>query len=234
MFSILGEDSNWQDPFFCGIMIAMPSWNIHLEASERLADKLKFADEERREFLLGSLLPDINNGYINNPKIVKEHSVTHYAHDKKSSLNFYAENKRQVDAKNPIYLGYIFHLFMDGFYNYDFFHRANHDTRTMTLDYDEKNKIKHHDLWILDDKLHHVLNFSADRLDHYVILANQINPVEIVRSDLEEVLKIIDEDILNDIYKGEPYQFYTEEELYDLMDRAIEGFTEQYLGEDYA
>jgi hypothetical protein len=98
----------------------------------------------------------------------------------------------------------------------------------------EKNKIKHHDLWILDDKLHHVLNFPADRLDHYVILANQINPVEIVRSDLEEVLKIIDEDILNDIYKGEPYQFYTEEELYDLMDRAIEGFTEQYLGEDYA
>ena len=212
----------------------MPSWNIHLEASERLADKLKLADTKRREFLLGCLLPDINNGYINHPQVIKEHSETHYAHDKKSSLNFYAENKRQIDAKNPIYLGYIFHLFMDGFYNYDFFHRANHDPHTMNLDFDQKNKIKHHDLWILDDKLHHDLDFPTSELDHLVAVANQINPVEVVKSDIEEMLEIINEDTINDIYKGEPYQFYTEEELFDLMDRTIEGFAEQYLGEDYA
>ena len=42
----------------------MPGWNIHLEAGNRLANKLKFSAPKRKEFLLGCLLPDINNGYI--------------------------------------------------------------------------------------------------------------------------------------------------------------------------
>lgn len=212
----------------------MPSWNIHLEAGERLADKLRLEDDKRREFLLGCLLPDINNGYINNPVVVKDHGETHYAYDKKSSLNFYAENKRQIDAKNPIYLGYIFHLFMDGFFNYDFYHRVKHDPRFNKLDEDALVKMKHHDLWIYDDKLHHEIDIKEPEYTHYVGLANQINPVEVCEQDLSELFEILYEDTLNDVYRGEPYQFYTEDELANLLDRAIEGFSEQYLGEDYA
>ena len=57
----------------------MPSWNTHLEAGNRLADKLKLKGKEREEFLLGCLLPDINNGYVNKVKTIKDHNETHYA-----------------------------------------------------------------------------------------------------------------------------------------------------------
>ena len=66
----------------------MPSWNIHLEAGERVAKKLKFTKLAKKEFLLGCILPDINNGYINKVKRRKHHEETHYAYDQKSSLNF--------------------------------------------------------------------------------------------------------------------------------------------------
>ena len=212
----------------------MPSWNIHLEAGKHLASKLKLRADKKREFLLGCLLPDINNGYINYPHIVKSHDETHYAHDQKSSLNFYAENKRQVDAKNPIYLGYIFHLFTDGFFNYDFFHRINHDPRFDGLDQAAKLRIKHHDFWVYDVKLHHELDIKKDELSHFVSLANQINPVEINEEELAEVIQIMIDDSLDDAYEKEDYVFYTEKELEDLLERTIEGFSEQYLGENYA
>lgn len=184
--------------------------------------------------MLGCLLPDINNGYVNHPSVVKEHSKTHYAYDEKSSLNFYAENKRQVDEKQPIYLGYIFHLFTDGFFNYDFFHRAKHDPRLVSLSFDSKNDIKHHDFWLYDTKFHHELDIARPDYQTYIKKANQLAVVDITENDLSELIQILHDDTLNDFIEGESYRFYTEEELNDLMTRAIEGFTEQYLGESYA
>ena len=120
----------------------MPSWNIHLEAGIRLADKLKLSGLKRKEFLFGCLLPDINNGYINQVKIKKHHGETHYAFDQKSSLNFYAENKAQVDAREPIFLGYLFHLYTDGYFNYDFYRTIKHSKLGENLSHDEKCEIK--------------------------------------------------------------------------------------------
>ena len=98
----------------------MPGWNIHLEAGERVAKKLKFTGVKRKEFLLGCILPDINNGYINRVKRRKHHEETHYAYNQKSSLNFYAENRDKINERDPIFLGYLFHLYTDGYFNYDF------------------------------------------------------------------------------------------------------------------
>ena len=212
----------------------MPSWNIHLEAGERLAKKLKLTHKEKQEFLLGCLLPDINNGYVNNPAVIKEHRKTHYAYDEKSSLNFYAENKRQVDEKQPIFLGYIFHLFTDGFFNYEFFHRAKRDENIKDLSHEAKNDIKHHDYWLFDTKYHHELDIPESEYKDYIKKANQINVVDINETDLGEIVKIMHDDALNDFVEGEEYLFYTEAELEELMNRMVEGFSEQYLGENYA
>ena len=215
-------------------MLIMPSWNIHLEAGERLSQKLRFTPEEKQEFLLGCLLPDFNNGYVNNPAIVKDHAKTHYAYDQKSSLNFYAENRREVDDKVPLYLGYIFHLFTDGFFNYDFFHRARQAPALSPLCYDAQNDIKHHDFWLYDTKFHHELDIPEDKYQAIIAKANKIPAIDITKSDLAEVVQIMRDDSLNDFVEGESYQFYTESELDNLMDRTIEGFSEQYLGENYA
>ena len=212
----------------------MPSWNIHLEAGKRLVKKLKFTKQQRDEFLFGCLLPDINNGYINQVKTRKHHCETHYAFDQKSSLNFYAENKEQIDAKEPIFLGYLFHLYTDGYFNYDFFRTIKRSKLGARLSYDEKTEIKHHDFWIYDSKFHHHLGVKDPaELRRLARLANTINAAEIEPEDISDIERILVSDI-NTSIKDESYKFYTEKRLNDLIDSVIESFSRDYLGEKNA
>ena len=212
----------------------MPSWNIHLEAGERLADKLQLKGDARREFMFGCLVPDINNGYVNHPCELREHAETHYAYDQKSSLNFYAENRAAVDDKIPIYLGYIFHLFTDGFFNYDFFHRVKSVPELAERSYDGKNEVKHHDFWLYDTKFHHELDIPEAEYEKFAEKASALPRVDVKGADVAELVQIMHDDKLNDHVEGDKYWFYTEAELDALMERMIEGFSEQYLGEEYA
>ena len=208
----------------------MPNWNIHLEAGHRLADRLQFSEPQRKEFFLGCLLPDINNGYINHVKVKKRHSETHYAYNQKSSLNFYAENKKQVDQRDPVFLGYLFHLYTDGFFNYDFYHAIKRHPLGQGLEHDAKCAIKHHDFWLYDSTLHHCLGIQAsDDIAALVDHANQIPAVDIVPDDIVDVERILVGETLNASLQGDSYQFYTEQYLATLLDRMIESFTGNYL-----
>jgi len=80
--------------FFSWYNTGMPGWGIHLEVGERLSKKLKFAGEDKELFLLGCILPDINNGYVNKVRVQMGHGETHWAFNQKSSLNFFVRNKR--------------------------------------------------------------------------------------------------------------------------------------------
>ncbi len=207
----------------------MPSWNIHLEAGERVLKKLHFDKKQEKEFLVGCLVPDINNGYINNPQIVKEHEETHYAHDQKSSLNFYAENRDKINAKVPIYLGYLFHLYTDGFFNYDFYRKIKRHPLGEGKNHDEKREIKHHDFWLFDMKYHHELGIDMAEAKEIARKASEITAVELTGEDLMDVENILKVDDINDFLKGEQYQFYTEEDLENLIEDMIESFANDYL-----
>ena len=208
----------------------MPGWNVHLEAGARLADKLEFSQQERKEFLFGCLLPDINNGYINRVKTRKHHCETHYAFDKKSSLNFYAENKIAIDERQPIFLGYLFHLYTDGYFNYNFYHNIKFSKKWSNLSRDEKQDIKHHDFWIYDAKYHHCLGVqNPSDLKPLVDLANTINAVEIVPEDILDIERIMKYEINSDT-PDEPYKFYTDEGLENLTNSTIHSFSCDYLG----
>lgn len=212
----------------------MPSWNIHLEAGERLADKLKFSGMKRKEFLLGCVLPDINNGYVNKVKVKKHHGETHYAFDQKSSLNFYAENKAKIDAKDPIFLGYLFHLYTDGFFNYDFYRTIKRHKLGKGKTHEEKREIKHHDFWLYDTNFYHYLGVNIADLPKLANRANEINIPEITPEDIVDVERILYNDELGKVMKGEKYQFYTKKRLDELMEDMIESFIYDYLGEKYA
>ena len=212
----------------------MPSWNIHLEAGNRIAKKLRFNKKEKQEFLFGCLLPDINNGYINNPKITKPHHETHYAYDQKSSLNFYAENKSEIDAKNPIYLGYLFHLYTDGFFNYDFYRTIKRHPLGQDKTHEEKTKIKHHDFWLYDTNFHHSLDIDEKTAAEIAKKACKINAVQISVEDILDVNGILKHSDLNDDIKNDDYIFYSEESLNNLLEDMIESFTNDYLREDHA
>ena len=212
----------------------MPSWNIHLEAGERLAKKLKFSAKQRKEFLLGCLLPDINNGYINRVKTTKPHSATHYAYDKKSSLNFYANYKKEIDQHDPICLGYLFHLYTDGFFNYDFYRTIKHSSLNKNDDA-ENRKIKHHDFWIYDLNFHHHLGIkNLNEAAELANAANKITTIEIMPEDILDVERILTGGELNQSLTQETYIFYTKERLDQLMDDMLKSFEKDYLGEKNA
>ena len=208
----------------------MPGWNIHLEAGERLANKLHLSPAKKQEFLLGCILPDFNNGYVNNPKVVKEHEETHYAHNQKSSLNFYAENKAEIDAREPIYLGYLLHLYTDGYFNFNFYHRYKRSNCDQSLTREEKREIKHHDFWLFDDNFRHNLGIkSRTEAERLARIANHIAAIDITADDILEVEHILKNADLNHAVRGSEYIFYTESELSQLMNNMIKDFTKQYL-----
>lgn len=210
----------------------MPSWNIHLEAGERLASKLHLSGREKRQFLTGCLLPDINNGYINSPKKTYPHHDTHYAFDEKSSLNFYADYSEQVRRKDPIFLGYLFHLFIDGFFNYNFYHNFKKSPLSYGLDEDKKRDIKHHDFWLFDTNFHHTLDLSLDEASVIASKSNQIANVKISPEDLLEVDEILQDDHLNDSIVGSSYIFCSRESLEKVLEDSIKEFMRQYIESD--
>lgn len=207
----------------------MPGWNIHLEAGERAAKKLKFTKAKRKEFLFGCILPDINNGYVNKVKTKKHHEETHYAYDQKSSLNFYAENRDKILKRDPIYLGYLFHLYTDGFFNYDFYRTIKRHKLGEGKSRDEKREIKHHDFWLYDTNFHHHLDVKPEELAPLATRANEISVAEITPEDIANVEQILIDDNLNDHLKGEKYQFYTKKRLDELMDDMLDSFMNDYI-----
>ena len=209
----------------------MPSWNIHLEAGEKIAQKLRFSGQKKREFLFGCLLPDVNNGYINNPEIVRPHHETHYAYDQKSSLNFYAENQSKINQKIPLYLGYLFHLYTDGFFNYDYYRKIKRDPSFLGKTDQEKVNIKHHDFWLYDTNFHHTISIGSEEADRIAAKANHISAVQISAKDILEVINFLKNNNINNHLKNDQYIFYNKETLDNLMEDLCESFTNDYLEE---
>ena len=212
----------------------MPGWNIHLEAGERVACKLKFTKLSKKEFLLGCILPDINNGYINKVKKRKQHEETHYAYNQKSSLNFYAENRDKIRDREPIFLGYLFHLYTDGFFNYDFYRTIKRHKIGEGLNPDEKRELKHHDFWLYDTNFNHHLGVKKEELKNLAKRCNKVPAVEITAEDIEDVERILLMNNLNDNLKGSKYRFYTKKRLDDLLEDMIDSFMNDYVRRNHA
>lgn len=207
----------------------MPSWNTHLEAGHRLAKQLKLTGPKRQEFLFGCILPDINNGYINNVKVRKRHQETHYAFNDKSTRNFYAENQAKIDAFEPLYLGYLFHLYTDGYFNHTFYHEIKKSDLGRKLDPDEWREIKHNDFWLYDTTFYHTLGFKKKDLLALAKHANEISVTEITPEDIENVEYILTSGILHQKSSKYHYRFYDQKRLDDLLEQTIADFTHDYL-----
>lgn len=212
----------------------MPSWNIHLKAGNRICQKLKFTGRKKAEFLFGCILPDINNGYINKRvKEVRKHEETHWAFNKKSSLNFYEKYQPEIDARTPIYLGYLFHLYTDGYFNYDFYRKIAKTKLGQDLDHIAQRKIKHNDFWKYNIKFKNVKLKISDPAKMAEI-ANQIKGISLDEDAIIEVEELLDDESFNDFMLDKPYLFYSEEKLDKLMDDMIASFSKDYLGEKHA
>ena len=198
----------------------MPSWSAHLEAGKRVADQLSIKDKKRQEFLFGCILPDINNGYINHPHIIKPHTETHYVGESPN-----------LNQNNFICLGYLFHLYLDNYFNNDY------DSRIKQSPFEDKSErelenIKHNDFWLYGTNFYHPLDLPSKDISILAKDANQhIKVIDVNADDIIEVIGIIKSNKLNEHLKGGHYIFYNQKELDHLLNEACESFVKKYSEE---
>lgn len=170
-------------------MIIWPSWKTHLEIGERLNNYLKFKKEDLSIFLLGTLLPDINNGYVVSDisKIIP-HNITHLGDFvEEYYLDFYQKYESEINSRNPIFLGYFVHLFTDYMFNNDFYKRFNSNEINNT----DLKKLKHNDFKIFNNSFIN-RTISITNTNNLLIECNKIDNVSIIESDIYKVINYLD------------------------------------------
>lgn len=193
----------------------MPNWKIHLEVGKRLNKYLNLKDNQYNEFLLGNILPDINNSYIvSDIKVRIGHDITHFddKRDYKHHLAFI--NKYQSKIKEPIYLGYYVHLYTDYLFNRDFYDLVR-DRKITNIEKDKLRMIKQDDFKVFNNK--YIDNtIKIDNIGN-ILRKIDIEEVNVCESDLLNIINYLNN---TPLFNG-TYQIYQEEELDKLLDKVI-------------
>ncbi|MDO5557332.1 MAG: zinc dependent phospholipase C family protein [Clostridia bacterium] len=195
----------------------MPNWKIHIEIAKRLNEKFNYKDIDKELFLLGSVLPDVNNGFIVEDISRKlEHKITHYnTAENPSYIEFYNRYTNEM-GKNPLITGYFVHLFTDYFWNNDFY--TKYETRgNKELTFKEKQKLKRGDFKRFNNNFHS--NFIE--MSDFNRMMEQIKKIDEVSITQEDIKKVINFIKTQPKFKNE-YNFYTDEELIGLLEDTVE------------
>lgn len=160
----------------------MPTWKTHIKIARELLKNLDLSETDQELFLIGNILPDINNSYVvKDIKVKIDHQKTHYVYDEIPSYQrFYNEYKDKMN--NYIVLGYFVHLYVDYFWN-DYFYKKY----TLNISKDKIRKIKQIDFLVyankfINEKLY--LNNYDYILDNSKLISN----ISISKEDLINVL----------------------------------------------
>ncbi len=196
----------------------MPNWKTHIEIGKRLNKYLKYEDNEYKAFLFGNILPDINNCYIvSNISKKIPHSITHFKQlTKKTYEEFYNKYKNEIDNKNPLFLGYLFHLYVDYRWNNNFYQKIQ-KINGVTQDKDELRKLKQSDFRLYNNKF--IDNeIELDDLKFVKKECKKISEISIEESDIEKIIKFLENQ--KEEYKSE-LTFHSFEELDNLINDTI-------------
>lgn len=160
----------------------MPTWKTHIKIAKDLLKKLDLNESDQELFLIGNILPDINNSYVvKDIKVKIDHQKTHYVNDEIPSYQkFYNEYKDMLN--NYLVLGYFVHLYIDYFWNNYFYKKYN-----LNIDKDKLKKMKQNDFLVyankfIDEKI------SIKDYDNILINSKLISNINIYKEDLINVL----------------------------------------------
>lgn len=217
----------------------MPSWGIHLAVTKKLIEKIKLNKEDKNEFILANILPDINNGYV-----VKEigkiipHKQTHfepkeYKGDytaKPGYINFYEKYKNNLN--NVSVLGYYTHLMTDFYFNnvtyseYGVYDENNNrigiklnNGQNFIAGPEECRKIKVNDFKIFSFYIYKNMNIESPKYNENILEhIKKIEDINLNKEDLQKTIEYINECINNphkilETITDENYKIYTQEEL---------------------
>lgn len=194
----------------------MPNWKTHLEIAKHLNNKLNYNIEEYNMFLLGNILPDINNCYIveNISKKLK-HEDTHFS-DLQGHITFYNKYKDEI-KNNPIILGYFVHLYTDYFWNNDFYEKVK-STSLNEISPEQKRIMKQKDFKIYNDK-HEFEGLNFNDLEKVLDKIKLIKEVDITKEDLIKVINFLDNLKVDTSLK---LNFYNMEQLDKLLNETVD------------
>lgn len=204
----------------------MPNWKTHLEISNRINKSYGFEGIDYKIFLFGSILPDVNNSHIVEDISTKlGHKITHcFEESLPSYLVFYKKYKEQIESRNPLFVGYVTHLYADYTWNGDFYtnikKRNYPETDRTTL-----REMKWSDFGVFNNKYEaHYIDISSD--EEIEILYNECKKISEVDITKEDVKKVI-EFLKKQSFHNANLQFYTIEELEELLEKTFVSLTQK-------
>jgi len=199
----------------------MADWKTHLYCANRVNETFDLKGKELDQFLFGSLLPDVNMGWVITPEVTLAQDVTHFDEIGQeyfwAPLRFYEKYKADIDSKNPLYLGYLFHLWLDVSIMADFVSRVSMSDMINNYHDVRQWKWKDLDLFIKDYKY----ELSAEYIDDIINQSKNIEEVQITKGDLLSVVDYINTFEINADYD---YFVYTEQELADFYEKICLDF----------
>lgn len=223
----------------------MPSWGIHLEIAKQVANKM--IDINQNLFMLGNIIPDINNGYVIQDISQKiPHSITHYrGKEGIKNYDFFTLQYKEY-LQNEVVLGYVTHLLTDYYYNYETYdkkgiHDKNgkligihlHSGEERIATFETIRKMKTNDFKIFAKFIYEKEDFATLKYDKDILKVNDI--IKEIKITKEDVLKTID--YLNGFIQRErciiidnkqEYKIFTQQEMLQKLERCVD-FIIRYL-----
>lgn len=207
----------------------MPGWGIHLIVANNVMKKFDF---DKDLFLLGNLLPDIQNGYlIKNVSNVIPHSESHYDGKKWSYENFYDLYKSKMD--NSIVIGYYTHLLTDYLWNKMYYDRCVYDENNNFKGYYDKNKKiiiknkseanydKQNDYHLFEKKIFDINIIEVPKYNSNIIKqCNIIDKLNINKQDVKNALEYI-YNIKYDIKNNKEFKIFSQKDLEEYLEYTI-------------
>lgn len=224
----------------------MPSWGMHLGVANKVADKIDVIDKNL--FLIGNVLPDINNGYVvKGISKTISHKITHYDGEKdfKNYRKFYL--KYNTHLENPMILGSLVHLMTDYYYNNLTYQKKSiwseeknviqlqlNTGKKIECDKETARKMKTNDFKIFANYIYENINLQELYYDQKALLVNNIiKEMEVTSEDIEKTIEYLNEHIsrkriiINDIQEKE-YKIFTREEMLESLELCAD-FIVNYL-----
>ena len=201
----------------------MPNWRTHLEISKELNKVLKYNEDDYRLFAFGSILPDINNGYLV-PDVSKviNHLITHFdLNGENNYMDFYNKYKNQI--KDPLIFGYFTQIYTDHNWNQNFYRKVK-DLRKTAEDRTQFRIAKQSDFLVYNSKF---MDNTIDitNIDKMLDESKKIEEIDITKEDIIKSKEFLD--------NQKPYNakmiYHTLEELDKLKEKTVQEIINNYI-----
>lgn len=202
----------------------MPNWKTHIEIGKKVNKVLKYEGDDYNLFLIANVLPDVNNSYfLTNVSAYVPHNITHLKNIKGITyLRFKEKYKTQIENKDPLFMGYLLHLYVDYYFNQDYYNRVS-NKRGPKQPAVKLKEIKHHDFAVFNSKFKNN-NIAIDDVDKIVTKIKDLEEVLIKNDDILAINKFLAEQE----HDATNYIFYKEVELDLLLNKCVKSFIQEF------